>query len=99
MISVRLVGKRLATPRPDRRAPEIKKVCFLRILEAYYSELTLLKTFTRITFVTDSKAGEERLTNRNGSVWKIKSENRTDAGVAINFDASLVRFDHGFDQT
>ena len=58
MISVRLIGEAaLATARPGRCTLEMKKVCFLQILEAYYSELTLLKTFTRITFVTDSKAG------------------------------------------
>ena len=80
-----------------RRTAEIKTVRLLQILEAYYSELTLLETFQCITFKKDSKT--RRSTNRNGSVWKIERENRTDAGLAINFDASLMRPDHGFDQT
>jgi hypothetical protein len=40
-----------------------------------------------------------RSTNRNGRVGKIERENRTDTQLAINFDASLVGFDHGSDQT
>lgn len=50
-----------------------------------------------ITFLKGSEV--RKSADRNGSVWKINSENRTDAGVAINFGTSLVGFDHGFDET
>ena len=68
-------------------------------LVVHYSRLTLLETFRCITFMRDSKRERERLPDRYGSIWEIEGEDRTDAKFAVNFDASLVGFDHGFDQT
>jgi hypothetical protein len=41
--------------------------------------------------------GEGRSANRNGSGGEMERENRTGAGYAMNFNASFMGLDYGFD--
>lgn len=45
----------------------------------------------------DSNADEKGSANRNGSGGEMERENRTGARYAMNFDASLMGLDYGFD--
>jgi len=47
--------------------------------------------------VKDSNADEKGSANRNGSGGEMERENRTGARYAMNFNASLMGLDYGFD--